>query len=720
MSDILQITYYINIILVAFLIGFAGVLLSKKVQRNWIPKSFLLGTGILTLCAFWTSYFCESGLRNLSKFIIAIGLVFVIAICVRRKEVFLEYVTAISRNDILLLLVITVLGAIPMMLYIGYGAQFPYIDGYTYICSADYLMDHGYRVTVAPEEVMFHPWLSQIDMYQKNSFRIGMQMLYAFFSGLFNLEFSIEILLPITAYSVFLCGMGAWSFTNKEYTESKYYKIIAIVMVVVNASMIFGNAISGFLPQAYGSAYFMVAAASIVKFYEWKEDKAWSVVSTAIWFACVALTYNEMLPFLVLVAVIWILRYLIVNKSERMQTVVLMGSCAMVAMGVIVVYIPGMINAILSMFGATVGWHQDKDIFSYVAHFLSTVPVDYSFRTERYSVGLLGYEILTIVGIITVILGICWSSSKVKKEWLYVSLPYAMMFLYFIVCSDNPFIGGKGNSWSIYKLMQYYFIMLVPYLAVFISEAISKINKFIAYALICGFIVFNVNQMNIYMENLASHMVGYVGTQEEPIQEYYNLYTEYGNSEQRIVLHNVPEKHRQMITYFLKDVELVSDWNSDGYFSGISEMPQELYETGVHLVYNLTMDNIAGMAECNIAIELGEGFYDTETTDNMYWNWSKAESYLSINKYAAESGYAFYCEVFGTNMENGNLSIYNETGDLLQVVEVKPGERTVISLELDGDVNMLYFDYEGEIQIEENGGRELAFAISNYKIEEKK
>lgn len=203
MNNLLQVIYYLSMIVSAFWIGFAVVLLSKRKQKNWLPKSFLYGTSIMIIGAYWTSYLFANGLRGMSRWLLGFLLMCSVVIYVCNRKKIVNYLQEFIITDAINLLLCVGLGTIPLILIIVYGAIYPYCDGYTYICNADYLMDYGYRVIPNPDETVLHPWLSQTLLYQTAHFRIGAQMFLALFSALFDVRFSIELFMPVTAYGVF-------------------------------------------------------------------------------------------------------------------------------------------------------------------------------------------------------------------------------------------------------------------------------------------------------------------------------------------------------------------------------------------------------------------------------------------------------------------------------------------------------------------------------------
>lgn len=717
MNSIAQIAYYALIIIFSFVLGFGYVLLSKREQENWFPKSFIYGTAILMVISYWVSYFCKKGFDKFAVPIVVVLFVGVIFVYVVRRRLLFEYIKKITKGDVLSFFICFAFSALPLLLVIIFGAQYPFCDGYTYVCNADYLMEHGYRVEINPEDTIMHPWLSQTLLYQVSHFRIGAQMLLAFFSSVFRVKFSLEVFLPMTSYGVFLWGMGAWNFVTKKITTNRYSRIFAIVFVTGNVPVVLWNAVYGFLPQTFGSAFFIAAIAGIFSFEEWKEDKNWHIFITAILFSCEALAYNEMLPFLLLVTALYMIRYLLLHKEEWKKTICYISSCAVLAMIAIITYIPGMIHAILTMFGGVVGWHQEKDLVTYIAYFLSSVPANYSFMTAKYSMLMYAFEVFTLaLGIVTV-LGYIRSDNGNKKDFILVSFPYLLMFTYFCFFTENPFVEGKGNSWSIYKLMQYYFVMAIPFISLFISNALEKAKKMVVIGFVVLFGSFNICSILVYETTLAASMEQFVGNIEKPINAYYSLYERYGDSKEIITLYNVPQKHRQMVTYFLQDVQLLSDWESDGYYSIIPENPKDLYGSGINLVYDISAkENTAGLVEREIDITLNSGFYDTESDGNTYWNWSKKESELSIARYTTGGACTISFDMFGTNQKENSVAIYTDAGILLQKVELIPNQRTAVTILVDEDIDAIRFEFVGEVIAQDNDPRELAFAIANYSV----
>lgn len=715
-----QILYYLFIIFLTCFIGFSAILYAKEMKKNWIPRSFILGTSIIILVSFWMSYLSKNGLRPIAWIVIGILLLFSAVSLIRNKLIALKYIKSISTEDFICMILCILSGIIPLTLYIVYGAEFPYVDGFTYICNADYLMDCGYRIPIDINETITHPWLSQTYLYQTHHFRIGAQMMMALISSLLNLKFSIEVFLPLTSYCVLLCGMSAWSMISDKFNVNKYTKIAGVIMMCFNLPIILYIALYGFLPQIMGSALFLAAIAYFINWDEWENDRKWNIVAVSIVISSFALTYNEMLPFFILIILVIVGCKLIVCKHDGKKIFYSVCVSGILSILLIIVYIPGMIKAILSQFGAVVGGHQIKDINTYLAYYLSTVPADYSYQTSSFDMVMFVIQLATLLMFCCIIIGFYKIDPRIKLDFICISIPYIVFLVYFVLFSINPFVGGRGNTWSIFKLIQYYFIPLAPFIGIFISQFFEK-SKIIVKIFFTLFLIYNsINGIKL-TENLANVMENYVGVEQNSLDEYLKLYDEYRDCKESITLHNVPAKHRQMVSYFLRDVELIADWNSDDYFTIIPDVPKDICGKGIDLVYNTgNNEGIAGLVVDNTGIYFEEGFFSEEHSEERVLRWSQKESKLFINQDKMKNGKAileFEVFTFGQTENSEKIEIYDNNNVLIKSINIMPNEILKESIEIKQEIQEINFFYSGK-QIQPGNGdmRELAFAISNYKL----
>lgn len=710
----MQIAYYTIIVLMGFIIGLPVTLLSKEKKNNWIPKAFILGNAIIILLVFWVSNCLSQGMNIWARILLAILILIAIAIIVWKKDVLIDYLKNITKKDICCIIISYFAGLLPLTMYVLWNAQFPYCDGYTYISTSDYLMEHGYNVQIDIQQAIHHPWLSQMFVYQTYHFRIGAQMLLAFVTSVFGVEFSLELFLPVCGLSIMLCGMSAWMFVSNINNSDKNTELYSIIIFCFNMPIIQRCAMYGFLPQILGSAFFLAALSEMFSAENWSRGISIEMVQAAIVTAIFALTYNEMLPFFVIVVIGFFISKIVTMKKDCISTVKKICITGIIAICLIITYVPGMISAVFSQMGAIVGWNQNKDVITYMAQVFSVIPPEYNLHEGQIGPYALVAEVITLVIMWMVCKGYSKSDKKVKYFYAVCTIPYLLVLIYFVFFTKNPFVDGRTNTWSVYKLVQYYAVVLLPFVSLFIVRCLKKHPK----ALICIiaiFVVFNGYQGINYTKLLAGTMKEYAGS-DTPLQEYYKLYEEYGHSQQTIELVNVPAKHRQMITYFLKDVELNSDWNTDGYYSSI---PQSEEKSDICLYYNKADSSaIAGLAKIENSLLFQNGFYEEDKNeDGRIWRWSQKESEIEpiVNEEVKECIIEFDIFPYGESESNQVVDIYDEAGKFIQQIPLLNGVPLHTSIKWNKEMGKIKLVYSS-VATDTEDGRHLAFAISNYVL----
>ena len=710
----MQIVYYTIIALVGGILGLPIMLLSKEKKKSWIPESFILGNAFVIIITFWMSSCLSQGMNVWARFMLSILVLIALLVIVWKRKLLGSYFESTTKQDILSVIIAYMAGLLPLMIYIIWKAEFPYCDGYTYICTSDYLMEHGYNVSIDIQEAVHHPWLSQMFIYQTYHFRIGAQMLLAFWSSVFGVEFSLELFLPICGLGIMLCGMATWIFVSNIKKCDNNEKIYAIIVFCFNIPIIQWCAMYGFLPQILGSAFCLAAIALIFNVEKWHKLVCIELVETAVVTAAFALTYNEMLPFFVMIIITFIVYEIVVVKGISISIIKSICAIAFLAMCLIITYIPGMISAVFSLMGAAVGWNQNKDIITYMAQVFSVIPPEYNLHEGQVVPFVLVAEVLVIIIMGIICKGYKKSDKTVRYYYMICTAPYLVVCLYFVFFTENPFVGGKTNTWSVYKLVQYYAVVLLPFIAIFVIENLKKYPK-ILICIMGTFLVFNGYQGINYMKQLSNVMKEYTGS-DVPLEEYYKLYDEYGNSQETIELTGVPGKHRQMVTYFLKNVKLNSDWNTDGYYSSI---PANEESSDMCLYYNKTDANaIAGLVKIENSLLFPNGFYEEERNEEgRFWRWGQQEAEIEpmVNKDVKEGIIEFDIFPYIGDETEQVVDIYSENGNLIQHILLKEGNLLHTSIIWTKEMGKLRLVYNG-VATDTEDGRSLAFAISNYTL----
>lgn len=229
----------------------------------------------------------------------------------------------------------------------------------------------------------------------------------------------------------------------------------------------------------------------------------------------------------------------------------------------------------------------------------------------------------------------------------------------------------------------------------------------------------------VYADQSVEPIRQLTGNRENPIGEYYKLYNTYKNETRMINLIGAPETHRKLVTYFLQNNLLMSDWGSDSYFYVYHDYVPEYDAEGIILQWNPYSENaIANYEELQqlpITFELGENFYSQETNGTDVWNWCDGRGgVLKIINFSPKKKMKVSFEISCVDTNLADIVISNENGEILEIVSVNNQKRERVELILEfGDETgkELYLSYDGS-EIMTEIGRNITFCLWNIIIEE--
>lgn len=649
----------------------------------------MLGMLTIQLLSFWGCYILKNGTDTWGKPLLFFLIVCNIIFLLKKRDDLFDSLKSTTWGDCVSIIIAFFGASVILSLRFLYGAEYPYVDGFSYICNADYFQSYGYTVPVDSNDQILHPWLSQTFLYQKFHLRIGTQMMLALFSSFFSMHFSIDMFLPMIATGVVILSLGGSIFFTDNNSK---IQILTTTIIALNTPIIIWMAQSGFLPQIYGSAFIVYATGQyfqiVNNFIDTKKKydvREYFII--AISWCGIALSYSEMVPFMALLVISSLVYQRILLNKFYFQMLRLPIVSILICTFILFPYIPGMIKAIFSQFGAIVGWNQIKDLNTYISQFYSVTGPDYSYSNGVWDANAHLFQLITLLMIIATVLGFMHLSKQIKTEITFLMIPYVILYLYFLLFTDNPWaVGNIGNSWSVFKLMQYWYVLISPVIGLSLGTFLKRNSGF--YFFVILYILYNSNEGIQYAKSLANNMVSYVGDDnEDPIQEYYDLYDKYANYENIIWLDNLPNKHRQLIAYFLQDNLLISNWDSDDYMATIPEFDINDYNVGIHLIYKpLNENEIAGCIE------------------PCLYNWGEQLNFTSNNPTANDyciAGFSFN-EDFGTWNDGKEATmefklIEDPKDDIILYMELYPiTDNQVMEIAIDDTIiSTLYVTKEG-------------------------
>lgn len=735
MFEFQQIAFYIICIAGLWFLGVPfGALLSRKHEheKDIVPFTFLIGAAVIMLLSWWLS-FLNLPMKYAAYVIVFLGIA-IWLIALRQKAIHLTIF--LTRQNLSLLLICFFAGFLALIPMVFFKACFPYGDGYTYLCISDFLVDHGYSTNVELDP--YHPWLTQIYLYQTRGLRIGAQLFLSFWTSLFRQGYSILTYTPVSAVGVFLFGISVWFFAcAKEETTPKDI-VYTVIFSAFNVPIVLWSVIFGFYPQLFGLTFMIAALREILPLLKSNAIvKLPNTLEGGIIISVMALCYSEIVPFFALsIAVVFVFESCKHKMWKRPLISLLLVACtSIICMGK---YFGDMISAIFSQFGAVVGDEKTINWLGYIGYWLSSVPADFNYKVTAYSLSTrLVFIFLTLALLTLLLVGIVKCKKKEKweilKEGFMLSIPYFLLLVYFSCISHNPFSGGIGNSWSIYKLAQYYFIILCIYLFPFFSNVfhgIKKRQKLLGILFPIFFCIIAIINCAHYSYSITREMYKYVGSSSNPVNEYLKIADLYKNEDQTINLVSMPDAPRKLLTYFLKDNRLSSDWNTDSYFSIYGQTANPAYDiNGITLKYSpQDKASIAGVIPIDasyVDVQSGEGVGSVEASENMgSWTWNNVLSNYTILNYTDQKNVAVsFLLSCADNSKDNYVDIYVED-QLVLSQSVNATEKNPVTIYMDiepGGQAVMQVIYHGNtLQENGNSGRELAvcvWALTAYTVE---
>lgn len=727
-----QIAFYIICLLGIVIFGIPFEYLAGNQEESKgvsVPSAFLMGAAQLILLSYWLSYFGMA--MESAVFIIGLLCIILWIVVIFKRKFSLKDFISVENGFIVLICVAA--GALALIPMVVYKASFSYGDGYTYICIADYLVEHGYNEPAELNE--YYPWLTQMALYQIKHFRIGAQMLLSFWTAALHQEYSIMVYTPLSGVGVALFGNAVWLYSKSKACSDTRTNIHAVIFSAFNVPIVIWSAIYGFFPQLFGLVYMITALACLLNMMKGNcQPTLKNVWQAAVFTAVMALCYSEVVPFFVLVIIIMFV-YLGAKKKCFLPIFKLICTVAITTVVLLGEYFVQMIGAILTMFGAITGGNVTVNWLGYAGYLLSSVPAAFNFKTEQSITARAVMSAVTLIMLVLLIIGIVRSNKEDRKDQLVetalMSLPYFVMLIYFTSITADPFnVGGVGNSWSVYKLAQYYYVIFCCGLLPFYADTFRGKNK--AYKcssclFILLFISFSAINTYNYSEYVTRGMRNYVGDKDKPIEEYIKLADLYAEEERTINLVDIADEPRKLVTYFLRNNKLVSNWKSDGYFNIYGEINAPDYDPeGVFLAFDPDNDlSVAGLyplPDDYVLVRGLSGVGDTESQENIgSWNWNDKEFSYEIVNYS-DSGQISLKFLMGCAVpdEDNRAEIYVDE-ELVETIGFHESELSQVVLNLaiaPGDSEIVYFKYEGKaLPPTSYDTRELLVSVWNMSAE---
>lgn len=538
---------------------------------------------------------------------------------------------------------------VPLYLFGGFNSH---NDAFTYLEHSNWLQHHAFHYLIAPDAVT--PSNTQIYLYQIGGYRMGASFLLALFQSVSKLPWSYDIYPSANISSIAACCLGVGLVIHKELSRlRKYSRFLLLALPALGYGSLVFAANTGFLPQMYGLTFASGILFLVGLFYKKISNRdtvpAISIVKITIpvslLLAGVVYSYSEISPFIILAILVSGLIMGIRLKTYRDLTlffiVLFILTAILLNTEVVRAY-----SAIRAQANAVVGGPVTWPWIGFLAHALGVHggtfgdvyqwSIDGSMSLHYFRVSILLVIFMTIWSF--------WRLDYIKNGLLLptivILLLFICAFIYFRYVVASPFPVGYGQSWSQFKLSEWAHPFFMALLLGKISSLGSRTKLFGAVLIMIVIAGMNLSGQRsiIRMNPVTSYYMG-VRNLSAYYQEIRRVACEVspGNDEPiYLELNGDNHKFRQMMTLYLCDRTLYSDWTDDGYI--YPNLPNEKKRTDFEFG-NCVIEPISFKSELKKAHKVG-GFkvgimnnikqfvlseakatYGRETDGENWWYW---------------------------------------------------------------------------------------------------
>jgi len=458
---------------------------------------------------------------------------------------------------------------------IRYQAFNPYNDAFTYLVQAQWLQVHPFREIVQPSGQ--YPAWTQVASYQALHLRMGASFFFGWVQASFGVDWSylvypVVVVLPLVVGALAVAGTAL--FTVRKGRVACWLGAAAGVTTLNGFS--FGTML-GFLPQSYGIA-FAFGGLGLLGMYihSLKRDglvPTQALIPGAILLSALLFCYPEISPLILIAALLYLLMELLLNACRVRDLVSLVGRLALAILLMTNVEILRVIQSLMVQAKAVVGspviW-TPLQFLCHAAGFLSG-SWDGSFWAFRSAH-------LTEAAVLLFLAGSSAVLFRYRRRIRFAVLAPALSvltvsicaWLYFRYMSPSPWNEGIGQSWSQFKISNWasLFLLFVLTCAIALASRGGRLSKSIVFG---GLLLWEGSGLawNYVLADYRTRAFRQeTGFDYAPFASYLQIRAVAGLAAKEPIyldLGGQHHKNRQMLTYFLTDRPVVSDWSDDGY-----------------------------------------------------------------------------------------------------------------------------------------------------------
>ncbi|ARH01449.1 hypothetical protein [Legionella micdadei] len=648
-----------------------------------------------------------------------------------------------------LISIFALLCATPMLAQLfTYGGYDAHNDAFTYLAHSDWLQHHAFGSSIPPTEIT--PASTQVSMYQTQGYRMGASYLLAFFQAVLHYRWAYSIYPSVILAALVICSLSLGLVISLTVTRlNRIFCLGFLSLPCLGFGGLTFGCLYGFFPQTVGLAmggaviflFGAVLPQIVNRNFSWPKQFL-SAVLVSLLFAACCVAYSELIVFVLAAIVLSTLTYTI--KTRQPTPYLRYGvMCSSLSLLFINIELPRVIRAIYQQTQSVVGTPVDWPLTGYVVHQLGVHGgawdiYQWTKEQTNHPATVISLVILFALAMAIVLYKrrhTRFLRQSVMLPSLITLLLFSIGILYFRYFVANPFSVGTGQSWSQFKLANW----SSPFISVVLISGLALLFR--KWKVLCGL------TLAILISTLVHYNIDWSKERMQHVMAYYlgvpNLEKFYKDTRDHIIskcenrsiyldLTEVNHKFRQMLSLFLADQKLISDWRGDGYI--INSLPKNMRNgkpalgdclverdsVGEKFIKITTIDG----HEDNIIVS-AIGGYDREQDYDHFWYWVKHQISFRFKRLFSSSELThtkLYFKYFTTGDHTVTISVTetnkkqhvfilqnNKAGDLKtfeEILDIPPSQIKELRVKSNGAAQ----------QLGESDSRLAAFRIFDVKV----
>jgi hypothetical protein len=627
---------------------------------------------------------------------------------------------------------------------IRYQAFNPYNDTFTYLVHAQWLQSHPFRESARVSGQ--YPALTQIATYQAHQARMGASFLFGWVQATFGVDWSYLVypavaVLPLIAGALAVAGTAL--FVVRKGRLVCWLGAAAAVTTLNGFS--FGTML-GFLPQSYGIALGFGGLGLLgMCVYCLRHDGLLltrALIPSAILMAALLFCYPEVTPLILIAA----LAYSLVEMlSDRALARAIAGLGLRLTLAVLLLANVEVFRSVRSLTvqakavgGGPVAW-SPLQFLAHAAGFLSGA-WDGSYWTFYYAP-------VTEIAVLLLLTGCCAVLIRYRRSIRLeaVAPAVAMLglsvcaWLYFRYASASPWGVGTGQSWSQFKISNWVSLFIL-FLIICAVALASNGGSFRRFAVLGGLLLWQGSGLawNYVLADYRTRGIRQeTGFDRAPFSSYLQIRSAAplaGNAPIYLAMGGPHHKSREMVTYFLADRPLASDWSDDAYLFPMLPEAERTYNiqpsmwimsagsTGPLRAMERRIGTVSLLPAPKIQPLAVTGGYTEEIEGNSNWRWT---AHLLEYRYKAMGAgplqlRARFIYLPASAGRQLRLEVREGAARMIETIAMQPGWTPSVSPNFkihSADFSLIFECDQPPVRLSPADPRTVAFLIKDLRLE---